>query len=158
MKNFAIFAGAGCGGFIVVLILVLIGIGMVAPETSIYTGRQVPGRYLKVVKSLGLLEEGEKIKYFYSDAFFDIKKGFYFVTEKKLVVYSTEWEEPSTIVPFTKIQGLDVEFSDSFLEDTWVTVIDRDGREVSFPISRELGRDKKFVKFISERSDIPEKK
>ena len=46
-----------------------------------------------------LLQEEEQIRYFYSDALYDIKDSLYFVTDRNLVLYSTDWEEPQIIIP-----------------------------------------------------------
>jgi hypothetical protein len=129
-------------------------IGEVAPETSIYTGRQVPKRYLSTVSDLKLLQEDEQIRYFYSDALLDIKDGLYFVTDRNLVIYSSEWEEPAEVMPLTDIIKLDVEYDESFFEDSTVYIETIQGMEISFPLSSEKGLDKKFVEAIREKMAV----
>ncbi len=133
------------------ILAVLMFIGTVAPETFIYTGRQVPKKYMSTIGDLELLQEGEKIRYFYSDALFDIKEGFYFVTDRNLVIYSKEWEEPAEVTPLKEIIEMNVEYDDSFLEDSMVYIETLDGMEISFPLSSEKGLDKKFVAAIREK-------
>ncbi len=141
-----------CVGAIVALIIVaLVILGNMLPETSIYHGSQVPKRYMKEVRSLGLLDKGEEIKYFYTDAMFDIKDGFYFVSDKNLTIYCQEWEEPETIIPFDQITYMEEEFNGSFFEDSFVNIETIDGYELSFPLSSEKGRDKKFVAHIRSK-------
>ncbi len=112
---------------------------------------KVPKKYVTKVRSLGLLEQDEQIKYFYSDALFSIENGMYFVTDKHLVLYCSEWEEPETIVRFKDISYIEVEYDESFLTDSFVTIETVDGLEVSFPVSSEKGRDKKFVEYIQKQ-------
>lgn len=80
---------------VVLGVFVWIGIGTVVytvatgmPDSSIYLGKQVPKR---TIHSLGLLESGEEIQYFYSDGIWDIKQGMYFVTDRHIALYSYDW-------------------------------------------------------------------
>jgi hypothetical protein len=129
-------------------------LGAIGPDISIYAGRQIPKNYMKTIRSLNLLEGDEQIRYFYSDALYDIKEGLYFVTEKNLVVYSNEWEEPETVIPYNQIKSLDVQYDDSFFNDSMVFVTTYSGVEVNFPVSSEKGLDKKFVEVIQENINV----
>ncbi|MEM7481905.1 MAG: hypothetical protein AAF481_12090 [Acidobacteriota bacterium] len=150
MRKILIFGGLGCAGLIGMVVVGFFVLASLGPDTSIYTGRQVPKRFVSTIDSLGLLEDDERIRYFYSDALFDIKDGFYFVTDSKLVVYSDAWAEPETIIPFEEIESLEAEYNDSFLTDSMVFVTTLTDLEVSFPVSSEGGLDKKFVQLIQE--------
>ena len=140
--------GVILAGLIGVVVLGLVFIGSQGPETSVYLGRQVPKKYLKEVRELGLLERDEEIAYFYSDALLDIKEGLYFVSDRHLVLYYKDWEEPQTIIKFEDISNVEVEYEESFFEDSYVVVETIEGFEISFPLSSEKGRDKKFVAYI----------
>ena len=69
----------------------------------------MPKKYVEEIKGLKLLRHGEKIVYFYSDGFIDIKDGMYFVTDQNVVAYNNLWEEPETIIPFETIDSLSVD-------------------------------------------------
>jgi hypothetical protein len=139
-------------GIIACLIAVAVMyIGTVSPETHIYTGRQVPKKYMSTIGELKLLQKDEQIRYFYSDAILDIKAGFYFVTGRNLVIYSSEWEEPAEVMPLKEITKLEVEYDDSFFEDSMVYIETMQGLEISFPLSSEKGMDRKFVEAIREK-------
>ena len=125
-----------------------------SPETSIYNGSQVPKRFMSKIRDLGLLAEGEKIKYFYSDAILDIRDGMYFVTDRKLVVYCRDWEDPDLAMELGRIAMIDAEYDDSFWTDSYVTVIAEDEEEVSFPLSSENGRDKDFVNYLAGKAGV----
>ncbi|MCI4666747.1 MAG: hypothetical protein MRZ79_01200 [Bacteroidia bacterium] len=148
MKNFAIILA----GIVGIILISLTFIGANAPETYVYLGRQVPKKYMNEIQSMNLLDEGEKIKYFYSDGLFDIKNGMYFVTDKKLVAYSKSWVEPQTIIPFEEIIFLDVNYDDSFFNDSFIHVMTSDGTELEFPVSSEKGRDKEFYNYLDEKT------
>ena len=146
--------GLGCATFVGAVAIAAIIIGSIGPDTAVYTGRQMPKRFMATVRSLSLLEEGEQIRYFYSDALLDIKAGLFFVTDKNLVLYSSEWEEPEIIVPLDQIASVEAQYNDSFFEDTTVYVTTNSGIEVTFPVSSENGMDKKFVEAIKENLNI----
>ena len=117
-------------------------IGAKGPDTKAYTGNELPAKYLQIVNDLSLLEPGEQIRFFYSDAMTDIKEGFYFVSDRKVVVYIDDAATPATKVPFAKIASAEIERSDSVLEDSTITLKLTDDSVVTFPISNEMDRDK----------------
>lgn len=125
-----------------------------SPDTYVYLGNQMPKEFIEEIRSLNLLENNEKIKYFYSDGFYDIKEGFYFVTDQKLVAYNESWEEPETIVFFNEIISLDVEYNDSFYEDSYIMLETKDGMELDFPVSSERKRDKDFYNYLLKKSNL----
>lgn len=147
---------------IIIGVFVWIGIGIVvykftsgSPETFVYEGKEVPERFLKTIKSLGLLQPGEELKYFYSDAIFDIKEGMYCVTDRNIALYSNDWEAQKAIVPFEKVVKVEVEYNPSFFEDSYVTVHTEDFVHF-FPLSSDKGRDKKCIEYIlSKTPEIP---
>ncbi len=141
---------AVCITIFVVLAIVVAIIGENVPETSVYTGRQIPGKFMEEIRSLNLIEKDEQIIYFYTDAMFDITSGLYFVTERNLVLYSNAWEAPEIIIPLDQIDSVDVEYDDSFWNDTNVYVTTYAGMEVSFPVSSENGLDRKFVEVLTK--------
>ena len=107
MKKQVKIIGLGCAFLIGAIVIAVSVIGSIAPGTAVYTGRQVPKRFMETIRSLNLLKEDEQIRYFYSDALIDIKNGLYFVTDKNLVLYSSGWEEPEMIIPFDQIASLE---------------------------------------------------
>ncbi len=133
-----------------VTLIALVTTSVIGPDTAVYPGDQVPEKYLETLQSLQLLQEDEQVQFFYSDAMFDIKNGLYFVTDKHLVLYSSAWDDPERIIPFEEIAFLDIEYDDSYWNDTMASVTTTSFVEVSFPISSEDGLDKIFVKAIRE--------
>lgn len=126
-------------------------IGVMGPPIEVIAGAQVPQRFTGTIRDLGLLEADEEIVYFYSDALVDITAGFYLLTDRKVVVYSTLYEEPAILVPFGDISKLDVEFDDSFLTDSMIWITRKNDSTVSFPVSSEQGGDRQFYEALEAR-------
>lgn len=138
-----------CGG----LAAGLMYIGVYGPETSVYTGNRVPKHFIDTAKSVGALEEGEELIYFYSDAMSDIRDGFYFLSDRKVAVYSElAGASPLTTVAFEEIEDVELFRDDSFFVDSEITIHLTDGRLVSFPVSSEFDRDEDFFDAIRDRS------
>jgi len=140
--------GIVCGGGIVGLFVV----GMNSPNTEVYLGHQVPEKYLEVARDVAELEDGEDVQYFYSDGFMGIKEGFYYVSDRKVVIYNDDGRsEPLIVVPFDEIETVTLERDESFLIDSEITLELKNGDWVYFPVSSERNRDKKFADEIKKR-------
>lgn len=140
------------GSLILLVFLLLIIIGTFAPETHVYLGQQVPKKYKSAMKKLDLLEEGEKIKYFYSNGLTSIKSGLYCITDKKLIIYCDAWEEPKILIDFLDITHLSFEKDSSFLGDSYIYLITNKGDEIQFPVANEKGRDQLFYNYLKRQS------
>lgn len=128
----------------------LMYVGTVGPQTSVYSGNQLPSRFQETIEEVGALEEGEKIKYFYSDAFTDIRNGFYFVSDRNVVIYSNQLDPALTVIPFAQIDSVDLMRDESFFEDSIITVMLKDGAVYYFPVSSEFDRDSVFFQEIKK--------
>lgn len=132
---------------VVAFIGFLIFLGSYGLDTKAVPGANLPLRHLETIRGLGLIEEGEKIRYFYSDAVFDVRGGMYFFTDKKVVVYDDELPEVPIVVPFDQITDIKADLSDSFWEDGLIWIRRADD-EISFPIPEEGGR--RFFEVLTE--------
>ncbi|MDF1798775.1 MAG: hypothetical protein P1V81_06340 [Planctomycetota bacterium] len=140
----------GCSVLFLLLFGALIYLGNTGPDVAIYVGADVPKRYLTQLEELGVLEPDETLRYFYSDGLLNIEEGFYFVSDRNLVLYMDAWEEPETIIPLTSIVRLEPSFDDSYLTDSSVTIETDFGLVATFPLSSEGQRDRDFVRAIEE--------
>jgi len=154
VSNVFKFIGVACLAVVCTFVVAMVISAAIGPDISVYPGRQIPKRFMTTIRSLDLVEGDDRIKYFYSDALFDIKSGFYFVTDKKLVLYSNRWDEPGITIPFDQILSVDAEYDTSFFDDTMVYVTTGSGLEVFFPVSSEQGLDKRFVDAIAVNQDV----
>ena len=142
--------GIGCGGSLILAIVGIFVVASLGPDIYIYTGQQVPKRFMDTVEDLNLLEQDEEVRYLYSDGLMDIKDGLYIVTDRHLVLYSTHWDEPRIILPLNDLESVEAEYDDSFFTDTTVYVATRDGQEASFPLSSEKGMDRRVVEALQQ--------
>lgn len=146
----ALFALLSCGGCMIWVIY----LGTYGPETSVYAGNEIPNRFIETMKSVGALEEGETILYFYSDALTDIRDGFYYVSDRRVVVYSqAAGGSPLTTVAFEEIAEMNLDRDESFFTDSQITLGLKDGRPLSFPVSSDVGGDQRFFEAIETRVD-----
>jgi hypothetical protein len=141
------YAAIGCGSLVVLVGVLLIILGSFVPETEVTPGRQLRAEYASVVEELGLLDPGEEILFWYSDGLFSVKEGFYFFTNKKVVVYRQDYAEPAIIVTYSEIEDIDFTRNPSFFEDSEITLILADG-VVFFPVSSDNDGDLKFVDLL----------
>jgi len=133
----------------------LLYIGIVGPETFVVSGRQMTKAHSRIIRELNLLEDAERIQYFYSDALTDIRKGMYFVTDKKLVLYNANWEESKLVAPFAAVADAQLERNESFFKDSYITIRLDNGEVWMFPVSSERGNDKAFYDYLISRINIP---
>ena len=154
MKLFLKITGIGCSTIVLAVLALVIFIGMVSPETSIYLGNEVPEKFIKTARDSDLLDEGETIQYFYSDAVFDVKASMYFLTDRKLVLQSKDWQEPTIAIPFSEIESLDIFRDTSFFVDSTIFITTKAGDEYSFPLSSEKDLDERFYETLKAKVEI----
>ncbi|MCH7910987.1 MAG: hypothetical protein IIB38_15405 [Candidatus Hydrogenedentes bacterium] len=151
--KFVIVASIGIVFLMSALIAFVFYVGVAGPEIEVLAGTQVPTRYVDTIRNLGVLDRDEEIIFFYSDALVDITDGFYLLTDRKVVVYSTTYSEPAILIPFDDIQELNIEYDESFFTDSAIWITRTDGSAVSFPVSSEAGGDKRFYEALVERKE-----
>lgn len=120
------------------------------PGTSAVSGAQMKSRHAEIIEELGLLEPGEEIQMFYSDAIRDIRNGMYLLTSRHLILYNREWTEPAAIIPYRDIISVDYTQSDSWLFDSMFTVETEDA-VYTFPVSVEGGGHHRYHEIITSR-------
>ena len=126
-------------------------IGATGPDTKAIPGRQIPARFVSQIRNLKLLEPGEQIQYFYSDALFNIEEGFYLLTDRKVVIYSRNLDDPSVLIPFSDIADLQFDASDNWVDDSQITLELTDGSYASFPVSAQGGGDQNMYAALKKR-------
>jgi len=129
---------------LVILLLFLIYLRSQAPGTEVVPGRQIKEKFMTEMRSMDLIEPDENILYFYSDAFHDIKDGFYFFSDQKVVVYSQTFDQPEVRVSYDEIVDIEFNRDESFWSDSYITLILNDESTVWFPVSSENGGDLKY--------------
>ena len=135
---------AGCVG-------VLAWLGITGPDTAVYAGNSVPERFVETMRDLGAIEDGEQLLYFYSDAFVNIENGFYFISDRKIAVYSRDVEPHLTTVLFEDIVDVQLYRDESFFVDSEIVIEMSDGTPLAFPVSSEYAGDTRFFEAIRDR-------
>ena len=109
------------------------------------------------MKEVGGLEDGEKVEFFYSDGVIDIKQGFYYVSDRKVVIYSEDGRDPALrIIKFEDIKQVELSKSNSTLDDSAIMMKLTDGEWIDFPVSAEHNRDQLFFDAIQEKRPMPD--
>ena len=127
----------------------LIWIGNSGPATYVYSRVDLPPEYVQQARDDGLLEEGESIRYFYSDGLGDIDDGYYFVSDRKVGLFNSTWTPRQTAIPFESIMDVRLDRNTSFFEDSTMTVEDAENWYY-FPVSSEKNLDEAFLEAIEE--------
>ena len=144
------FMGVVCGGGV----LFFMYVGTMGPATYVYPPGEVPQRFLSVAKEVGGLKPGENVEYFYSVGLIDVKEGFTYVSDQKVVVYDPDDVPPLVMIDYGDIQGLELERAESSLLDSLITVETEDSY-ILIAVSSEKDRDVDFYEVIRARSEIP---
>lgn len=152
MKVLAVFACLlvlVCGGGM----LCVMYVGVMGPATYVYPSDQTPQRFLTAAQEVGALQPGENVEFFYSTGFTDVKEGFTYVSDQKVVVYDPEVEPPLATINYGDIKELDFERDESFLGDSIITV-EVGGSYIFIPVSSERDRDVDFYEAIRARVPV----
>lgn len=146
----------GCGCFSVPLFFamgIFLYIGFNSPPVHVAPGSGMSQDHAKDLDSLGLLDPGETVFYYYSDALVDIKDSVYLLTDRRLILHNQAWAKPTWKIEFHRIEGVDLKRYDSVYEDNLVKVLLASGEEVDFPLSNDGDRDLDFIKQLQEFVD-----
>jgi hypothetical protein len=126
----------------------------VIPNTQVVSGSKMWQRDVEFLRSAGLLEENEEILYFYSQDLFDMKNDGNLLTDRKAVSYWQDSESDeflAEIARYEEIASIDTDYSESFVDDTIITVHRYDGSSFILVVSAEEGRDHLFVDELQSR-------
>jgi hypothetical protein len=125
-------------------------VGIVGPASYAVPGDELAARFVRRIRALGLLEEDESVRYFYSSAVLDIEDGCYFFTDRKVVVYNKNSPTPALVVPFSDISDVEAQFAGSLHAVTTITVTLHDRSQIWFPVSVERHGDRRFYASLLE--------
>jgi len=135
------------------VVLFLMYVGVMGPATYVYSPGQTPRRFLAVAEEVGGLQPGEKVEFFYSEGFIDVREGFTYVSDRKVVIYDPEGEPPLVATEYRDIQGLELDRDESILVDSLITLEVEDS-SIVIPVSSEKDRDIEFYEAIRSRVSV----
>lgn len=116
------------------------------PSSHVILGTEISKNNIKFLRESGLLEDDETIIYFYSDGMLSIEGEGNFFTNHSVVSYENQSGELyGGIAYYKEIDDIKVVYSDSFLDDTIITIIKKDGTRFMLIVPTGEGLDRVFV-------------
>ncbi len=126
-------------------------IGLV-PGTTVVTGDKVPARHADWMVEQGLLEDQEQMLYFYSTGFLSYREDGNVVTDLSVISYwQDEGELYGDYAYYDEISEIIPEYSESWIDDTIITIRKHDGAEFIVLASIDQDLDHRFVQAMRER-------
>ena len=149
-KGWGFWVGMAAVTFVVIPLVIFFTMAAIGPGTEVVLGKMLNKKYASFIRDNGLIEPSEEIEYWYSDAFSDFRNGFYFFTDKKVLLYCRKWEKPAISVPFSSIVNIEFQKEPSFFEDSKITLILSDSSTLFFPVSSDNNGDEKFLERMKQ--------
>ena len=78
--------------FVVMVFGALIEAGVV-PSDRVLRGTEIPEKHFGVLKSEGIIEEGEIIEYFYSEGLLSVREGGSVLTNRRVIAYEENLDD-----------------------------------------------------------------
>jgi hypothetical protein len=146
----------GLGLLALVAVLVAVGVGIETgdvPDTAALPAGKIPPRTIARLRSLGIVEPGETVLYFYSQAMWSVEGDGNLFTDRRVISYQKDEEGGLELFSATwdRVDDLTFENSDSWLEDSTITVFTDDGNWFVLLVSAEGGRDDDFYAKLERR-------
>ncbi len=118
------------------------------PATQVVEGERLWSWQTDFLRGEGLLDEGETVEYFYSEAFLSIREAGNLVTDQGVVAYFRDPDSGEYLggyAYYEDVVSVHAAYSDDPLEHTVIAVTDVDGAIFELLASNEGGGDKVFV-------------
>lgn len=125
----------------------------ILPSDKVVKGDKLMGYDVKFMHRKGVFPAGERIVYFYSDAFLHVRDDGNGFTDNNVFSYWKDEDDVFTYetADFSKVRKIDVEFTRDLVGNTVVTIERDDGSDFLLYVSHEDGLDKKFVNELKSR-------
>lgn len=155
-KKVLIGCSVAFGIFVVLIIAFFLAIGVAIetgyiPETTALPAGKIHPRYIKQIKEIGIINPDEKVLYFYSGSLVSVKNKGSLYTKGRVISYNKYNDEIEMYsAPYHKITAIEFEQSESWMEDSTITVTLIDGSWFEFFISADSNGDKKFYDKLIE--------
>ena len=118
------------------------------PSTAVVEGTKLWNKDIEYLQRENILAEEEQILFFYSGGIFSISDDGQFLSQAYVTSYERDPEDDTLYVgyiAYEDIENVDVTWSESFLEDTVVTVTNQEDEDLILYLSAEGGGDHAFV-------------
>lgn len=125
----------------------------IMPNEAVIKGNRILEYNIKFMQRRGILNPGDKLDYFYSDALLFISDDGNGFTQRHVFSYwkgdNDSLEKEQAL--YSEIQDVKVEWSAEFGENSIVTIVRKDGSEFLLFLSNTDRKDKVFVKALKKR-------
>ncbi len=124
------------------------------PSTAVVAGDALWERDINYLKDAEILGPGEDIIYFYSAGIWSIAEDGQFFSNEYVTSY---YQDPDTgrtyvdYVAYSDISDIDVEWAETFIDNTVVTITTIDDAQFQLWLSSEAQGDRKFVNAMTAR-------
>jgi hypothetical protein len=143
-----------CGLGLLFLGIALLGTFVTIPAAEVVTGVALPPGDVAWLRSAGVVQSDEVIEFFYSTGVTSIKGQGGLVTNKRVISYDTGEHSDKLVIEsafYKDIKDIDVEYSDSALDDTEVFISTGDDDEgFSLFLSAESKGDRRCVERLMQ--------
>jgi hypothetical protein len=143
-----------CGVGALLLGLALLGTFVTTPGTEVVKGDALPQEDVAWLRASGVVRPDEVIEFFYSTGFTSIKGQGGLVTNQRVISYDTDEDTQKLVIEsasYNEIKDIDVEYSDSALDDTEVYITTgEDDEGFSLFLSAESKGDRRAVERLMQ--------
>lgn len=149
LESYAPFGKGHVVALVVFAPLTLLVASTVAVPTKALYGSELRRGQREQLAELGHVEPDERVLFFYSAGLFSVEEDGNLLTDRRVV----SWEELDgerwyADARHADVADVEVEWSESLLEDTVITVHTVDGDSFGLLVSSEEGRDREFVNVL----------
>jgi transglutaminase-like putative cysteine protease len=123
------------------------------PNETVVKGSRILGWDIKLMQRRGIINPGDNIEYFYSDAFLFVSDDGNGFTQRHVFSY---WKDENDSLlkeyaEYDKIQDIQIDWKSEFGENSTVTIIREDGSQFLLFVSNMDHKDRLFVSTLKER-------
>lgn len=149
-------AVGGLGTMALVMLLLALGLGIElgqVPDTAALPAGKIPPRIVENLREMGVVAPDEAVLYFYSAGFLSVEEDGNLFTDRRVISYQQEegGELELHSATWDEVEDLEFSNSDSWLEDSAITVYTTDGDWFLLLVGAESQRDDDFFKKLERQ-------
>lgn len=119
------------------------------PDAAVIAGEEMSARDLELLRGEGMLAEGERVLYFYSDGPLSVCEQGSFYTDSRVVSYGDcEGKFEVQQATYSEIKAITPEYQDDLLVNSEVLIERRDGTSFRLLVSNQENLDEAFVELL----------
>lgn len=159
VKKICIGCGSLFSGCLVLLVVLFIALGVGVeqgffPDAVAQPKGKIPQRQLDRLVEMGVVDEEETVEFYYSTALFSLEKDGNLFTDRRVISFQKEGENLKVYeATYAEIAELEFTESESWEDDSLISVTKTDGDWFLLVVSPEEGRDTLFFERLKKRWD-----